>query len=156
MFLDSQHFGGRGAWWSSEMGLGRMTSGSIIHTDLHKPNNKLISVKLEHFLCTNKSWAYTDSQNSPQFELGGSHHLPPYSIICAWPQGQHPNVILLWDSQVGVPKFSKLRLLRLWKPIILCVDWGEVQGKVLSFVKTFPTICGMPPSRKEIKAIPDF
>jgi hypothetical protein len=25
-------------------GLGRMTSGSIIHMDLHKPNNKLVSV----------------------------------------------------------------------------------------------------------------
>ncbi len=24
-------------------GLGQMTSGSIIHTDLHKPNNKLVS-----------------------------------------------------------------------------------------------------------------
>jgi hypothetical protein len=24
-------------------GLGRMTSGSIIHKDLHKPNNKLVS-----------------------------------------------------------------------------------------------------------------
>jgi hypothetical protein len=34
-------------------GLGRMTSRSIIHIDLHKPN-KLISVWLEHFWCTNK------------------------------------------------------------------------------------------------------
>jgi hypothetical protein len=56
------------------------------------------------------------------------HHLPPYSILCAWPWDQHPNVILSRDSQVGVPKFSQLRLWRLWGPITLCVDfwlrWG--------------------------------
>ncbi len=35
--------GVEGACWSSEMGLGRLTSNSIIHTNLHKPNNKLVS-----------------------------------------------------------------------------------------------------------------
>jgi hypothetical protein len=33
MFLDSQHFKGRKACWSSRMGLGRVTSSSIIHAD---------------------------------------------------------------------------------------------------------------------------
>jgi hypothetical protein len=28
---------------------GRVISKSIIHTDLHKPNNKLVNVRLEHF-----------------------------------------------------------------------------------------------------------
>jgi hypothetical protein len=36
--------GGRRACWSSEMGLGRLISTLITHTDLHKPNNKLVSV----------------------------------------------------------------------------------------------------------------
>jgi hypothetical protein len=39
----SQRFKGREACWSSGMGQGRVTSGSIIHTNLHKPNNKLVS-----------------------------------------------------------------------------------------------------------------
>jgi hypothetical protein len=43
VFLYSQHFGGKGACWSFRMGLGRLTSNSITHTDLHKPNNKLVS-----------------------------------------------------------------------------------------------------------------
>jgi len=30
-------------------GLRRLTSNSITHTNLHKPNNKLVSVWLEHF-----------------------------------------------------------------------------------------------------------
>ncbi len=40
----------KGVCWSSEMRLGQMTSGSIIHVDLHKANNKLVSAKLEHLL----------------------------------------------------------------------------------------------------------
>ncbi len=42
-------------------GLKRMTSRLIIHTNLHKPNNKLVSVWLEHFWCTDKSQTYTNS-----------------------------------------------------------------------------------------------
>jgi len=38
------------------MRLGRATSGSIIHADLHKSNNKLVSVKLE---CRNPSFGLT-------------------------------------------------------------------------------------------------
>jgi hypothetical protein len=41
-------------------GLRRMTSELIILTNFHKPN-KLVSVWLEHFWCTDKPCAYTDS-----------------------------------------------------------------------------------------------
>jgi hypothetical protein len=44
--------------------------------------------------------AYTNSQYSPWPRLGGSHHLPPYIILCAWPWDLHLNVILFQDSQV--------------------------------------------------------
>jgi hypothetical protein len=77
-------------------GLGRLTSNSITHTNLHKPN-KLVIAYLEHFWCTNESQANTDSQNSPWPRLGGNHHLPPYSILCAWSRNRHPNVILSQD-----------------------------------------------------------
>ncbi len=46
-----------------------------------------------------------DTQDSPRPGLGGSHHLPPYSIFCTSPQGPHPNGFLSRDSQVGGPKF---------------------------------------------------
>jgi hypothetical protein len=69
-----------------------------------------------------------DSQDSPWPGLGGSHHLPPYNILCAWPRGQHPTVISSRDSQVGIPKFPKLGLPQLWRPITLCANlrsrWG--------------------------------
>jgi hypothetical protein len=41
-----------------------------------------------------------NSQDSPRPRLGGSHHLPPYSIHCAWPLGLYSNVILSPNSQV--------------------------------------------------------
>jgi hypothetical protein len=100
--------------------------------DLDKPNNKLVNAWLEHFWCTDNPWANTNSQNSPQPKFGGSHHLPPYSILCPWPWDQHPNVILSWDSQVWVPKFPKLGLPQLWGPILSFVDlwlrWGIKQS----------------------------
>jgi hypothetical protein len=91
----------KGCAGAPRWGLRQMTSKLIIYTNLHKPNNKLVSVWLEHFWCTNEPRAYMDSQDSPQLRLGGSHHLPPYNILCAWPRGLHPNVILSRNSQVG-------------------------------------------------------
>ncbi len=79
-------------------------------------------------------WAQAnmDSQDSSRPGLARSHHLPPYSILCAWPRDQHSNGILCRGSQVGVPKFPKLGLFRLWGPIILCADirlrWGMKQS----------------------------
>ncbi len=64
----------------------------------------------------------SDTQDSPWPGLGGSHHLPPYSILSSSPRGPHPNGILSWDSQVGVLEFSQLGLLRLWGPITSHAD----------------------------------
>jgi len=50
------------------------------------------------------------SQDSPRPGLGGSHHLPPYSILCVWPQDQHPNVIILGLPN-GSPKIPTIRSL---------------------------------------------
>jgi hypothetical protein len=46
-------------------GLGQVTSRSIIHTDLHKPNNKLVNAQLKHFWCMDEPQTYTNSQDSP-------------------------------------------------------------------------------------------
>jgi hypothetical protein len=57
-------------------GQGWMTSESVIHVNLHKFNNKLVSAWLKHFWCTNKPWAYMDSQNSPWPPLGEATTFP--------------------------------------------------------------------------------
>jgi hypothetical protein len=42
-FFGMQHFGVEGHAGTSIWGLGRVKSKSIIHTNMHKPNNKLVS-----------------------------------------------------------------------------------------------------------------
>jgi len=54
------------------------------------------------------SHGHFDAQNSPQLGLRGSHHLPPYSILCSSPSRLHPNGTFSQDSQVGVPKLSQV------------------------------------------------
>jgi hypothetical protein len=69
----------------------------------------------------------------PIAQIRGSHHLPPYSILYAWPQDQHPNVILSRDSKMGVSKFPKLGLPQLWRPITLCADLRLRRGLKQSY-----------------------
>jgi hypothetical protein len=97
-FTSLQHFKVEGRAGALGWGLGRLTSKSITHINLHKPNNKLVSAQLEHLWCMDEPRANTNSQDSPRPRVGGSHHLPPYSILYDWPQGQHPNVILSQHS----------------------------------------------------------
>jgi hypothetical protein len=73
----------------------------------------------------------TNSQDSPRFKLGRSHHLPLYNILCAWPWGQHPNVILSRDSQLGNPKIPKIGILITLEThffVNLRMKWGLKQS----------------------------
>jgi hypothetical protein len=54
-----------------------------------------------------------DSQDSPRLGLRGSHHLPPYNILCTSPWRLHPNGLLSWDSRREVPKLPRLGLPQL-------------------------------------------
>ncbi len=54
-----------------------------------------------------------DTQDSPRPGLGGSHHLPPYSILCSFRRRIHPNGYFPQDSQVGVPKLSRVGVSKL-------------------------------------------
>jgi hypothetical protein len=56
--------------------LGQMTSKSIIHTNLRKPNNKLVSAWLQHFWCINERWAYTDHKTHHGPNLGEATTFP--------------------------------------------------------------------------------
>ncbi len=51
---------------------------------------------------TSTSHGHFDTQDSPRPGLGGSHHLPPYSILCSSRRRLHPNGTFCWDSQNGV------------------------------------------------------
>jgi hypothetical protein len=73
----------------------------------------------------------TDTQDSPRPGLGGSHHLPHYSILCATFRGLHPNGSFSRDSRdsrPGVPKSRPAGLPGLWSPITLRADLGSKCG----------------------------
>jgi len=111
---------------------------------------------------------YIDSQDPLWPGLGGSHHLPPYSILYDWPRRLHPNVINLETPKWGVPKFLKLGFLPHWRLItfVKTFDWNEVK-KSYSLCRNFsnnmwhaiythnlkrflifnPTICATPLAR---------
>jgi len=68
-------------------------------------------------LSVGTSHGHFDTQDSPRPGLGGSHHLPPYSILCVSPRRLHPNGSFSRDSQVRVPKLSRVGVPRLWTRI---------------------------------------
>jgi hypothetical protein len=69
-----------------------------------------------------------DSLDSPRPELGESHHFPPYSILCSFPSHLHPNGSFSRDSQSGVPKLSRFRLVGFWMLITSRPDLRSGRG----------------------------
>ncbi len=81
---------GRGACWSSGMGLGRVDklhSLTLTYTKPTQGGQCIVGAPL----VLGRTTCNMDTQDSPQPGLGGSHHLPPYSILYTSPQGPHPN-----------------------------------------------------------------
>jgi hypothetical protein len=96
--------GGRGACWGSGIRLVRVTSFSyLLDLASNQPTSWLVPI-LEH--PKDKPRATLDSQDSPWSGLGGSHHLPPYSILCTTPWEWHSNGFLSRDSQVKSPSMG--------------------------------------------------
>jgi len=58
----------------------------------------------------------TDTLNSPRPRLGGSHHLPPYSILCGWPQSLHPNGFSLPGLPSGSLEIAPIGIFTTLEP----------------------------------------
>jgi hypothetical protein len=104
----------------------------LLHDPASKTNPKLVRTHSASIWCWDKPRATLDSPDSPRPGLGGSHHLPPYSILCVTPREPHPNGIFSRDSQGGVPKLSRVELMGLWTLISpssnLWLEWGLNQS----------------------------
>jgi len=98
------------------MGLGRVTSNLFTQSDLHPTNHNLVNTMLQHLWCQDKPQATLDSQDSPRPKLKGSHHLPPYSILCASSQGPHPNGLFVLGFRKGSPETTKVGFSQLCGP----------------------------------------
>ncbi len=106
------------AWW----GLGKVTSRPIIHMDLHKPNNQLVSASWNIF------GAWTSHRHTRTHK---THHNPdlgeainfPLMVFFVIGHGDCTQMsFYLGTPKLRVPKFSKLGLSPLWKPITSRVD----------------------------------
>jgi len=79
-----------------------------------KTKHKRVSSHSVTPLDVGTSHGHLDSFHSPRPELEGSHHLPPYSMLCSSPPKLHPNGSFSRDSQGRVSKLSRFRLPGLW------------------------------------------
>ncbi len=118
--------------WSSWMRLGRNDKLHSLTRTYTKPTQSDYWI-VGALLVLGRAMGNSDTQDSPWPELGGSHHLHPYSILYASPRGPHPNVFLSRDSQVGVSKFQQLGLPRLWRHITSCANLQLRQGLKQSY-----------------------
>jgi len=120
---------GRGVPRSPGIRLGRWIRRSS--TNLHpKPTTKRVSSHSGTPLGVGTSHGQLGLLDSPRPGFGGSHHLPPYSILCSSPPRLHPNGLFFQDSQVGVPKLSRVGVPGLWTAISLRPKLGS--GQVLN------------------------
>jgi hypothetical protein len=99
--------------------LGRRTI-IFLHDLASKTNYKRVSSHSRTLLGVGTSHGHLDSLDSPRPRLGGSHHLPLYSILCSSLPRLHPNGTFSRDSQSGVPKLSRIALPGLWASIASC------------------------------------
>jgi len=104
----------------------------LLHNHASKTNPKLVRIHSASIWCWDKPRATLDSIDSPRLGLKGSHHLPPYSILCVTPREPHPNGNFSRDSQGRVLKLSRVGLPGLWKLIFpgsnLRLEWGLNQS----------------------------
>jgi hypothetical protein len=104
----------------------------LLHDPASKTNPKFVRTHYAPFWCWDKPRVTLDSLDSPRSGLGGSHHLPPYSILCVTPREPHTNGTFSRDSQGGVPKLSRVWLRGLWALISpgsnFRLEWGLKQS----------------------------
>jgi hypothetical protein len=79
-----------------------------------KPTNQLVNTPSEPLLVLGQTTGNTNSLDSSRPGLGGSHHLPPYSILCVTPR-THTRMPLC----PGTPKVESQncpKIIPVWTP----------------------------------------
>jgi hypothetical protein len=119
---------------------------------------ELVRSHSAYIWCWDKPRANSDSHDTPRPGLEGSHHLPPYSILCSSPSRLHPNGYFSRDSQVGVSKLSRLESRDFGSSYLPTAesDQDEVWTKVIALFQSFPTLCRTPDSDVGKRSILDF
>ncbi len=96
---------GGGTCWSSEMGLGRVDKIYSLTRACTQPTQSGQCI-VGAPLVLGRATGNTHTQDSSRPGLGGSHHLPPYSILWTSPWGPHPNGFSFPGLLRGSPKIA--------------------------------------------------
>jgi hypothetical protein len=130
VFPSSQHLRGRGACWSSGMGLGRIDKLIHSHGPAHNPH-KVVSAKLEHLWCWDQPRATRTHKTHHGPDLGEATTFP-LIVYFVTLHGAHIQMAFhSWDSRdsrPGVPKSRPAGLPGLWSLITLRADLGSKRG----------------------------
>ncbi len=130
---------GKGACWSSGMGLGRVNKLHSLTQACTKPTQGGQCI-VGALLVLGRIAGNMDTQDSSQLELGGSHHLPPYSILFISSRGPHPNGFSLPGLLSGSLEIAQTRTpMTLESHNFANRPWIEVQSKtkLQAFLRTF-------------------
>ncbi len=87
------------------MGLGRVDKLHSLTQALTQPTQSG-QCMVGTLLVLRRTTSNTNTQDSSRPRLGGSHHLPPYSILCASPRGPHPNGSFVPGLPSGSPEIT--------------------------------------------------
>jgi len=125
---DFQHYRGvEGRARSLGIRLGRGTSRSSLNLHSKQTTKWLIHIR-EHPWMLGQTTGTLDHKTHHDPDSGGSHHLPPYSILYNASLRLHPNDFFSRDSQVGVPKLS--RKCPGWSPETLRAHNSRLPGLI--------------------------
>ncbi len=81
-------------------------------------------------LVLGRATSNTDTLDSSRPELGGSHHLPPYSILYGWPRSLHPNGFSLPGLPSGSPEIAPVETPVTLEPHNFAIKpWIEMRSK---------------------------
>jgi hypothetical protein len=90
--------------------------------DLHKLNNKLVSVWLEHFWCMDEPRGYTDHKTHHNLDLREAITFSLIVLFVINHRGYIQMSFCIGIPNLGVLKFPNLGLHAFWKAITSCVD----------------------------------
>ncbi len=106
---------GRGVCWSFGMGLGKVEKLHSLTRACTQPTQSGQCI-IGAPLVLRRATGNTNTQDSSQPELGGSHHLPPYIILCGWPHSLHPNGFSLPGLPSGSSEIAPMGTSATLKP----------------------------------------
>jgi hypothetical protein len=148
--LGLQHFRGRRACWNLGRGLGRATSGSIIHTTCTNHTTSWLMCSWNTFdalTSHEQTWSHNTHHN---LDMGETTTFPLilFSVLGHGTCTQMS--FCLGTPKLGVSKFLKLGLLQLWRLIISCayIQLRWYSSKIIALIKMFSMVCDTPPTHK--------